>query len=317
MHTLLLQSMLDPREVGTLYREFPHYRILALEAHPFHLGAAEWPRVEVLFGSRLSVEELENAKQLRWIHLPSPDLRHLCLPDIIKRENILITFTPEEDLYQMGEYVIGTIFALAKKIPLWKDSQTHANGCLAWTDSLWTLKDCTLLQIGLGDVGSEVARQAQRVGLHVIGAQEIETFHPHCKRTVSYKDLTSVLSQAEIVCLALPQKDIGTEFFGRRELEVMKRDSILIILDSIQAVDLSDLASVAKEGRLRGVVIDDPGKVIAPESAVWREPSIWVTPGVASLPHRPVHQAFHLFHYNLRQYQTGNFADMRYRVNIP
>lgn len=318
MHTLLLQSTLDPREVVTLYREFPHYRILALDAKHSSLSEAEWSRIEILFGKHLSVDQLEHAKQLRWIQVPNANLKGLCLPEIFKRENILVTFTPEEDLYQRGEYVIAAVFALAKRFPNWKKGVggVESEGDSVWTHSLWTLKDCTLLQIGLGDVGTEVARQAQRVGLRVIGAQSKATFHPHCQETISYRDIPLMLPQADIVSICLPQKDLRPNFFSRREFELMKQDAILIVLESEAALDRAALLATAKSGRLRGVVLD-LSQPFSPQDPLWQEPLIWITPGIAALPHRPVHQAFHIFHFNLRQYKTGNFADLRYRLAPP
>lgn len=314
MRTLLLQTALDPREVVTLYREFPQYRILALDAKHSYLSEAEWSRVEILFGARLSADQLEQAKQLRWIQAPNSNLKGLCLPEIFSKENILVTFTPEEDVYQRGEYVLATIFAFAKHIPDWKGSSSERDS--AWAHTMWTLKDCTLLQIGLGDIGSEVARQAKEAGLRVIGAQSKTTFHPHCDATISYRDIPLTISQADIVSICLPQKDIQSNFFSRRELELMKKDSLLIALESQAALNNAELVAIAKSGRLRGIVLD-MAQTPLPSDPMWQEPTIWITPGIAALPHRPVHQAFHIFHFNLRQYKSGNFADLRYRLSPP
>ena len=73
MNIILLQSQLLLHEIDLLLKEFPQFLFLSLsEAAYRNLGPEHWARLEILYGARLTKEELAKAHQLRWIQCPSP-----------------------------------------------------------------------------------------------------------------------------------------------------------------------------------------------------------------------------------------------------
>src|ERR1700733_14598756 len=121
MQIVLLQAKLSEEGIRKLLDEFPQYLFLApTETSYKSLGKEDWSRVEVLYGNRLTPEELQKAPQLRWIHSPSPNISPLCLSDIERQGNIILTVAKEENVIQIGEYVLGGILAFAKHLFQWK-----------------------------------------------------------------------------------------------------------------------------------------------------------------------------------------------------
>lgn len=308
MNTVLLQSALTPHEIAQLAKEFPQYQFLSSEEN------VDWSRVEILYGNSLTPQELAQAHALHWVHSSSLQLDHLCLDKLIECSNILVTTPNEEDITQKAEFVMSGILAFAKHLFHWHDRTPDVK-----TESLchemWSMPQRTLLQIGLGTAGTEIARLAQRMNLQVWGVQPTPSFHPYCHKTIATHDFRSVFPVVDIICLCLPKRRTPTHFLSYHDLLLMKEDSILIILGS-HIVREEDLAAIATMGKLRGIILDDSGETpISPDSPLRKIPNLLITPGVSCCPVTLNKQIFRCFHFNLRQYSSGNFVDMRNRID--
>lgn len=315
MNTILLQVKLSQKEIYNLFNEFPRFLYLSFAGTAYkELVPEQWEQIEIIYGDRLTPEELQLCPQLRWIHSPTPHLKRFCLKEILDRGNILITTTKEENLRQIGEYVMGGILAFAKNLFHWQKADQDPR--YIWDSklrsSMWQLEGKHLLQIGLGPVGTEIARQAVNFGMQVSGVEQKRTFHPYCRTTYSLKEMHQVLPQVDVVCLTLPLTKDYHNFFTSKELELMKEDSILILIGAGETVNEEDLAAISKTGKLRGVMIDAFYQMpIPPNSPLWKIENIIITPEVSPRPKSEIKQSFQLFRYNLRQYLSGNFGDMR------
>jgi phosphoglycerate dehydrogenase-like enzyme len=318
MDTILIQHTLDSNEIAQLQKECHNYNITTISSNDL-LPHTTWPHVEIFYGHRLNQEHFALAKDLHWIHCPSQSLSLLCLKEIKERGDIIITTSIEENLRQIGEFVMGGILNFAKQFLYWNSAKKNPD--TLWDDenrrTMWTLQDRTMLQIGLGKIGSEIARQAQQMKLNVIGVQSRISFHPHCDKTVALKDFREKLPEADIVCVCLARDQMIDNLLTMAELKMMKEDSILIILGPHTLVNAEDLAKIASTGKLRGILFDAwHHPVIPTDSLLWKIPQLLITPEVSFRPVNVSKQAFQLFHYNLRHFMCGNFSDMRNRIDL-
>lgn len=318
MNIILLQGQLTLQEIDQLLKEFPQFLFLSLsEASYKNLSPEHWSRLEVLYGFRLAKEELAMADQLRWIHCPGPYLNRLCVDEIEKQGNILITNTVDENIPQIGEYAMSIVLAFAKNLFAWK--QVNQFPALVWDskwrDTMWTLKNKILLQIGLGKEGAEIARRAQQMEMKVWGMHENRSFHPYCNKNFAFKDLHSLLPSVDVVSLCLARGKEYHHWFQQEELELMKQDSILMSIGSSTVIDEEALVKLVEKDKFRGIVLDAFYQTPIPvTSPLWKIPNLIITPDVSQRPKSMERQAFRLFLYNLRQYQHGNFKDMRNSV---
>lgn len=315
MHIVLLQSRLSDEEVTELIDEFPQYLFLAPSELSFQqLGEEEWERVEIIYGNRLSKENLQFAHQLRWIHSPVPNLNPLCLDQLEKKGSVIVTVTREENAYQIGEYVMCGMLAFAKNLFHWLEADRSPSLLWdsKWRESMWTLKDKIFVQIGLGKVGTEIARRARQFEMKVWGVQEKKSFHSECHRVFSMDELHDVLPCGDVVCAALPRPQQKGILFGKQEIKLMKEDSIFIMIGSKSLIDEQSLADEKDTDKFRGILLDAFYQMpIAPSSKLWKLPNTVITPEVAPRPKSAEKEAYRHFRYNLRQYVHGNFSDMR------
>ena len=313
MNIVLMQIKFSPEEISPLLKEFPEFLFLSLNEQTCkELDQEHWVRVEIFLGSSLSKEELQLATHLKWIHVPNDDLSNLCLEEINERGNILVTLTENPNFNETADFAIACIFAFAKQLFHWKDAAKFPALLweAKWRESMWDFKHKTLLQVGLNQTGLAIAEKAQMLGIRVIGLHSKKTFHPFCNKTLSYKDLNSVIPIADIVVLTLPKQKQYDQFFGKEELELMKNDSILIVLESNKVIDETSLAQVAKT-KFRGVAIDTyRGTPLSIHSPLYTIPTVIICPDVAALPENKQLSTYHNFRHNLRNYLHGNFTDL-------
>lgn len=315
MNIALLQATLSFAEVNRLILEFPQFLFLSYPESSFQeISEEHWSLVEILLSSHLTPYELSMAPQLRWLHCPSQSLQRLCIEEIQNQGNILVTNTREDNLVQIGEYVMAGVLAFAKNLFKWKESDKLPPLVWdsKWRHSIWTLKDKIFLQIGMGKPGTEIARQASDMGMKVWGMDQERAFHPHCVKSLSFEDLQAALVHADVVSICLPRDKSFTKWFGQEQLEAMKNDSILISVGSSRIIDEAALVEVSRSGKFRGIVLDGEYQIpISAHSPVWELPDILITPEVAPRPKSSNSQTLRLFRYNLRQYVHGNYTDMK------
>ena len=315
MNVILLQTLLLPHEIDLLLMEFPQFLFLSLtEVSYKNLTPEHWGTIEVIFGPRLTEDELKKARQLHWIHCPTASLNRLCLQEIEKRDQIMISNTLEENSVQTGEFAMGCVLALAKNLFVWKEAQkspSHVWGS-KWRDSMLSLPNKIFLQIGLSRPGIEIARQAGHFGMKVWGVEEKASFHPFCRKNFSYESLPDILPRADVISIYVPKNKKFYNQWKKEHLDQMKEGAILLLLGSNEIFTEEDLAAAAQSGKFRGIIVDAPYQSpIAETSPLWNVPGIMITPEVAPRPKSLERTAFRLFLYNLRQYVFGNFKDMR------
>ncbi len=315
MNIVLLQSKLHLEEIDQLLKEFPQYLFLTVNDASYRkLQEHQREKIEVIYGNRLSKEDLAQSPSLRWIHSPNPQLNRLALQSILDKGSIIVSTTPDENIEQAGEFVIGGILTFVKNFIHWSEAFKFPTLIWdsKWRDDIWTLKNKVLLQIGLRSVGTEIARRARQFDMKVWGMEEKKTFHPHCDKTFDFRDLHSVLSGVDIVSIALPPLKEYEGKFGATEFFHMKTDSILSLIGPYTQLNGDALLAEEGNGKFRGILIDTPYALPIPHtSPLWSLRKAIITPETSPRPKSQNRQAFRLFLYNFRQYVHGNYKDLK------
>ena len=318
MDTVLLLSKLHTNEIDLLLKEFPQLLFLTVNEAAYRKPQKnQWQDVKIIYGDILSEVDLPSLPSLDWLHTTCSRLDQVDLNAICKKGTITVTKTPDENIDQTSEFVIGAILLFAKNFIHWSESDQFPSLLKEskWGDSMWTLKRKTLLQIGLGKIGTEIARRSKEFGINVLGMDEIKTFHPYCKKTFTFKDLHAILPSADIVSLALPFKEKFEGIFGEADIAHMKTDSILSVIGSHTVLDAEALLKFDQANKFRGILIDTYAETPIPVSSpLWRLKQKIITLEASQLPKSQEKEAFKLFLYNLRQYVHGNFKDFRGRI---
>ena len=312
MPIIYLREPFEAEELQSLKEEFFQYRMLARE------NLDSLAPVEILYGDQLSEEELSHAHHLRWIHSTTADTDAFCLP-AIKKRGILLTITKGQNMQQMAEFVVGGVLAFAKRLFEWPLEPTDPSEF--WhsplKEEMWTTTERTLLQVGLGEVGSAIVKMANSLGFKTWGVRERSSFHPFCQKTFEMHEMSSVLPAVDIVSVAMPKTTGVKPFFTAEEFSLMKEDSILTVVGSGSCIDEKGLYEVAKGGKFRGILLDAYQHPPPQKNSPLREiPNIILTPGAASCPESAEHTSYRLFRKNLRLFAAGRISEMKNLITL-
>jgi erythronate-4-phosphate dehydrogenase len=150
-------------------------------------------------------------------------------------------------------------------------SWTNAPGCNSWSvqqymgsllvnmsrDLGFTFKDKTIGIVGVGNVGSKVARLAALLGLKVLLCDP-----PRARRegAGAFVSLDDIISRSDIITLHVPlihnREDSTFHLFDSIRLESLNKNQILINTSRGEVVDGDALKKVLKEQRIRAAALD-------------------------------------------------------------
>ena len=197
-------------------------------------------------------EALRQVPKLRMIATCSIGTDMLDL-DTARELGIMICNQPGRTAPVVAEHGFGLMFAAAKRAAFMTTAVKE--GGWPRMDNIY-LQGKTLGIIGTGHIGAEMARLGRAIGMNVIAW----TFNPSPERAaqlgVQYVELDELLQTADVVSLHVKLTDDSRAMIGKRELELMKPNALLINVARGDIVNTDALIETLNSGHLGGAAID-------------------------------------------------------------
>src|SRR5438876_8470454 len=174
------------------------------------------------------------------------------------RQGIMVVNSPTGNIIAASEHTIAMLMALTRQIPA-ANSSTKAG---KWEKSRFVgveVRNKVLGIIGLGKVGTEVARRAQGLEMQIIAFDPYVSPEHARKIGVTMLGMEEVLKQADFVTLhtSLTGGPHGTRgLIGTHELHLLKPGARLINCARGGLIDEEALLNALNENRLAGVALD-------------------------------------------------------------
>ena len=292
----------------------PQLRTIAPQAEVAHVdqegvGDADLADAQVLLRWWMPATTLRRilaaAPRLRWLHTPSAGVDGLLIPEVIERK-IVLTNSAGAHAIPIAEFVLLGILGHAKCM---RDlaALTPEN---AWQQErrlhLDELSDKTLLILGLGHIGREIARRAAAFGMRVIGSRRRPAPLAGVERVVGEDAWRALLPEADYVVIATPLTSATRGMLGAAALAQMRPSAYLINIARGEIIDTAALMAALEQGRLAGAALDVlPEEPLPPEHPLWRTPNVWITPHISSYSPRTSERAIAIFLENVRRDMAG------------
>lgn len=179
----------------------------------------------------------------------------------------------------IAEHTIGMILSLNKNLLLYSKQQR---------EHLWKfskqgkeLYNSTVLVVGLGNLGYEIAKRLKAFDCHIIGVKRTQSEKPKCvDELYTQESLDALLPQADFVILTLPQTSKTKHLLNKRRLLLMKEDAVLVNVGRGSAICTRDLKAVLDQGHLYAVGLD-----VFEEEPYPKEDKLWDYDNVLMTPH--------------------------------
>jgi len=256
---------------------------------------------------------LEAGKRLRWVQVGSSGVEHqVKLPRIASRE---VTLTNAQRLVSppIADHAIALALALTRALPTMVDNQRGARRWELPPDgaglgTMTELRGETALVIGLGGIGSEIARRLRGFGAKVVATNTRGgPPPPEVDRLERSEKLLELAAEADLVFVCVPLTKETERLCDERFFAALKRGARLVNVSRGRCVDTAALVAALKSGRLLGAGLDvtDP-EPLPPDHELWTLPNVVITPHDAARGGPAADERhFLLARENLRRFVAG------------
>ncbi len=204
--------------------------------------------------TRIDADFLEKAPKVKLIVSATSGFDHIDWKECKKR-GVICAHTPEANAQSTAELTMTLMLAGERDLPM---AIRNVRGNL-WREGLQRprgLDGKTLGLIGLGRVGSRVARMAQAFGLKLVAHDPYINFenfsHLNCLRM----SFIEVLKTSDIVSLHVPLTSETEHMLNNATFKEMQADAILINTCRGPVVNENDLMAALDDGTIRGAAMD-------------------------------------------------------------
>ena len=181
----------------------------------------------------------------------------------------------------IAEHTIGMIVTLNKGFK---------NYICNMNDGLWVknnhdkeLYHSTVLIVGLGDLGFQLAKRLKAFDCHIIAIKRTLSEVPDCiDELYTIDSLDEVILRADFVISTLPHSKNTIHLFNKERFYKMKKDALFVNIGRGSAVKTNDLIEVLKEGHLYGAALDVlEEEPLNKDNELWKMDNVFITPHVS------------------------------------
>jgi len=257
-----------------------------------------------------TAELLAAGGDLRWVQVGSAGVeRYLTIPELASGK-VLLTNGQRLASRVIAEHVMALTRALARGLNRAVTAQNEG----AWkrreignSAPLTTLRGKTMLVVGLGGIGTEVARLADAVGMRVTAIRNSRRSGPPFVASVGLgEDLPAFAHEADVVVNCLPMTPDTEDLFDTDLFAVMKPTAFFINVGRGGTVDTDALVAALVNGRIAGAGLDVTDPEPLPENhPLWNAPNLIITPHFAAWSDDDSNLRWLLYRENLRRFAAG------------
>jgi phosphoglycerate dehydrogenase-like enzyme len=302
------QWQIPAEGVETLRQRFPHVRFI--HATTLEQRAEGLAECDIAYTWILKDHELAQASKLRWVHTSAVAVETLCLPDLFAR-GIAISNTRGVQAVPIAEHVMAVTLALAKQIPFVIENQQQARWAqneLVGERLPWLLKGRTLGLIGVGTIGSEIAKRAEAFGMKVIALRRRPAYGTigHVERVYGKEQLAEFLGQSHVLVICAPLTPETHSMMGAAQFAQLPKGALVINVGRAKIIDTAALITALESGHLGGASLDVfPHEPLAADHPLWKTPNVLLTPHTSGFRQGHWDEVIDLFGDNLDRWLKG------------
>ena len=226
--------------------------------------------------TKVTAEVIRAGKKLQVIGRAGVGVDNIDVDEATQR-GIVVVNAPTGNTISAAEHTIGLMLALARHIP--QANAVLKSGVWRRADFMGTeIRNKTLGIIGLGNVGSEVAKRARGLEMKVIAYDPFISDDRARNLQVELVPLKQLLKEADFITLHTPLTPQTKGMIGAKELALVKPTVRIINCARGGLIEEKALAKAVKEGRAAGAAIDVFPTEPATESVLFDSDNIIVTP---------------------------------------
>ena len=266
--------------------------------------------VDVWFGG-LNSKQFNSAVNLKWFQSHSAGIEEYLWPEMIQRDVIMTSakgcFAPA-----IAEHTFGLLFALTRNIAGQIRNMSQGKWQGVPMDKMFEMKGKTLGIVGLGGIGSQVARRAKAMDMHVIAVDIVPKYKEQigdiCEefRHVHGEGLSWLLKSSDVILISAPFTKVSEGMIGAEQFDMMKKSAYFINVSRGRLVKTPALLDALKSGKIAGAGLDvvDPEPLPA-DHELWTLPNVVITSHISARSQHNMPRLYEVFIENVYRYVNG------------
>ncbi len=204
--------------------------------------------------TKVDREIIEKGKKLKIIARAGVGLDTINV-DYATQKGIIVMNSPTGNVISTAEHAIALMFSLARKIP-WAHISTSRG---EWDRK--SFRGVELFRkkigiIGLGKIGTEVAKRCVALGMEVMGYDPYITEERAQMLNIKLASLEEIYKEADFITFHVPLTEHTKNMVTKKEIEMMKPSVRIINCARGGIINEQDLADALNSGRIAGAAID-------------------------------------------------------------
>lgn len=257
----------------------------------------------------LNAETLRQLPDLKYIGVLATGYNVVDIEEA-KRLGIVVTNIPSYSTMSVAQMVFSLLLAAVGRVEHYAEENhrgrwTRSLDFCYWDTKLTELCGKTFGIVGLGNIGTAVAKIALAFGMRVIALTSKEP--EHLPDGVEKTDIETLFKESDVLSLHCPLTEDTRNFVNAERIRMMKPGAIVINTGRGPLVDERAMANALSEGRLRAFCADvlsvEPP---TPENPLLREPRAYITPHIAWATEEARTRLMQIAADNLRAFIEGN-----------
>ncbi len=289
-------------------------------------GEARWQaliaRAEVLYGVPADTPAglaaaVRHAPELRWVQATAAGAGELVRDAGLGAELEHVVVTTAAGVH--GPVLAEFVFAGALWLLRGMDRLAADRAARAWEHyANPELNGGTLAVVGMGSIGSTIARVGRAFGMTVIGLTRDGAPRPDADadEILPLAQVRDAFARAQLAVVTLPATALTTGVVDAAAIGALPRGAIFANVGRGTVVDEAALLAALQSGALGGAVLDVfTQEPLPPDHPFWTLDNVILSPHTAALSVRENERIVELFCDNLRRYAAGeplrNVVDTR------
>ncbi len=219
------------------------------------------------------------APNLRWLHVFNAGVDHPVFASVLER-GVRLTTSSGSTAEPIAQTAIAGMLCLARNFPRWLAGQrSHKWDQMRPPEFPRDLRGQVMVVIGMGMIGTEIARLARVLGLRVIGVRRSAAKTPHVDELRTPAELDAVLARCDWLVIACPLTPETRNMVDAALLAKLPDGARVMNIGRGEIVDEPALIAALESGRLGGAYLDVFAQEPLPaDSPLWTLPNVLVTP---------------------------------------
>ena len=255
-------------------------------------------------------EMLSGSSELFWVQVFSSGVERCIGNPSLQNRSRLLTNGQRIGSPGLAEHAIAMMMMLARGLDVYHTNQLSGvwkrQTQLARTDHI-ELEGKTLLVVGLGGIGTQVAKRGHGMGMQVIATRNSRREGPDYVEYVGLShELNTLAARADVVINTVPLTDQTRGMFNATFFDAMKPQAFYINVGRGGTTVTDDLVAALKSGSIGGAGLDVTDPEPLPDGhPLWTMPRVIISPHRAGASDKGRERLYVMVKENLRRYVNG------------